>query len=248
MKKFKIIAFIFAIMTTMPILQSCLDDDDNSSDLLAISTINMISQDSKEFYFTLDDGKKMLPGDTTSIHNYLVKDGQRAFVYFNLLEEKKEGYDYNAKVQYIENILTKSVIPMDEQTTDSIGDDRINIVDMWLGGGYLNIEFQLFGTQNIQKKHMLNLVRNERQDAPQEDADYINLEFRHNAYDDTPAYLGNGFVCFKLDNIDTTKKGFNIRVNTLYNGIKQYKINMDTSTASLNASLKAYTEQTIPIK
>ena len=33
MKKFKFIAFIFAIMTTMPILQSCLDDDDNSSDL-----------------------------------------------------------------------------------------------------------------------------------------------------------------------------------------------------------------------
>lgn len=61
MKKFKFIAFIFAIMTTMPILQSCLDDDDNSSDLLAISTINMISQDSKEFYFTLDDGKKMYP-------------------------------------------------------------------------------------------------------------------------------------------------------------------------------------------
>ena len=29
MKKFKFIAFIFAIMTTMPILQSCLDDDDS---------------------------------------------------------------------------------------------------------------------------------------------------------------------------------------------------------------------------
>ena len=51
MKKFKFIAFIFAIMTTMPILQSCLDDDDNSSDLLAISTINMISQDSKGILF-----------------------------------------------------------------------------------------------------------------------------------------------------------------------------------------------------
>ena len=61
MKKFKFIAFIFAIMTTMPILQSCLDDDDNSSDLLAISTINMISQNSKEFYFTLDDGKRCIP-------------------------------------------------------------------------------------------------------------------------------------------------------------------------------------------
>ena len=61
MKKFKFIAFIFAIMTTMPILQSCLDDDDNPSDLLVVSTINMISQDSKEFYFTLDNGETMFP-------------------------------------------------------------------------------------------------------------------------------------------------------------------------------------------
>ncbi len=51
MKKFKFIAFIFAIMTTMPILQSCLDDDDNPSDLLVVSTINMISQDSKGILF-----------------------------------------------------------------------------------------------------------------------------------------------------------------------------------------------------
>ena len=57
MKKFKFIAFIFAIMTTMPILQSCLDDYDYSSYLLSISTIYFISHDSKEFYFTFDDGK-----------------------------------------------------------------------------------------------------------------------------------------------------------------------------------------------
>lgn len=57
MKKFKFIAFIIAVMTTMPILQSCLDDDDSSSDSLVISTINLISPDSKDFYFTLDDGK-----------------------------------------------------------------------------------------------------------------------------------------------------------------------------------------------
>ena len=49
MKKLKFIAYIFAIMTTMPILQSCLDDDDSPSDLLVISTINMMSQDSKDF-------------------------------------------------------------------------------------------------------------------------------------------------------------------------------------------------------
>ena len=55
MKKFKFIAFIFAIMTTTLILQSCLDDNDGPADLLVISTINKISQDSKDFYFTLDN-------------------------------------------------------------------------------------------------------------------------------------------------------------------------------------------------
>ena len=99
MKKFKFIAFIFAIMTTMPILQSCLDDDDNPSDLLVVSTINMISQDSKEFflskytsilfckefYFTLDDGKKMYPSNAQGWSNKDWVEGQRAFVIFNEL-------------------------------------------------------------------------------------------------------------------------------------------------------------------
>ena len=43
MKKFKFIAFIFAIMTTMPILQSCLDDDDNPSDLLVSTAYAVFS-------------------------------------------------------------------------------------------------------------------------------------------------------------------------------------------------------------
>ena len=62
MKKFKFIAFIIAVMTTMPIFQSCLDDD-SPSDSLVISTINLISPDSKDFYFTLDDGKTMFPSN-----------------------------------------------------------------------------------------------------------------------------------------------------------------------------------------
>ena len=61
MKKFKFIAFIFAIMTTMPILQSCLDDDDNSSDLLAISTINMISKIARNFISLWMTGKRCIP-------------------------------------------------------------------------------------------------------------------------------------------------------------------------------------------
>ena len=62
MKKFKFIAFFIAVMTTMPILQSCLDDD-SSSDSLVIGTINLISPDSKDIYITLDEGKTMFPSN-----------------------------------------------------------------------------------------------------------------------------------------------------------------------------------------
>ena len=163
MKKFKFIAFIFAIMTTMPILQSCLDDDDNSSDLLAISTINMISQDSKEFYFTLDDGKKMYPSNSQGWNNEDWVEGQRAFVIFNELEEPVNGYDLNIQVKGINPILTKDIVTMGEDDNDEekIGDDKINTTYMWINkdNKYLTIEFQYYGTHSEDKKHFLKKKR-----------------------------------------------------------------------------------------
>ena len=91
MKKFKFIAFIFAIMTTTLILQSCLDDNDGPADLLVISTINKISQDSKDFYFTLDNGEKMYPNNGQEWNSAEFAEGQRAFVIFNELETPVNG-------------------------------------------------------------------------------------------------------------------------------------------------------------
>ena len=237
MKKFKFIAFIFAIMTTMPILQSCLDDDDSSSDLLVISTINMISQDSKEFYFTLDNGKKMYPSNSQGWSNKDWVEGQRAFVIFNELEEPVNGYDLNIQVKGINPILTKDIVTMGEDDNDEekIGDDKINTTYMWINkdNKYLTIEFQYYGTHSEDKKHFLNLVINDKEEtAPTADEgnaedEYINLEFRHNSEGDTPQRLGEGYVSFKLDKIKDRmegKKGLRIRVNTIYGGPKTYEV------------------------
>ena len=236
MKKFKFSAFIFAIMTTMPIFQSCLDDDNNPSDLFVISTINMISQDSKDFYFTLDDGKKMYPSNGQGWNGSDFVEGQRAFVTFNELEEPVGGYDYNVQVKQINKILTKDIVTMDdeENTEEKIGDDKINATYMWINKDkkYLTIEFQYYGTHNEDKKHFLNLVINNPVPAPtadEEDAEdeYINLEFRHNSEGDYPQTLGEGYVSFKLDEIKNQmegKKGLRIRVNTLYGGVKTYEV------------------------
>ena len=82
----------------------------------------------------------MYPSDTTYIHNYTVENNQRVFIHFLPLEEDIPGYDYNVKLIQLENILTKDIIPLTEETADSIGNDRINATSLWITGNYLNIE------------------------------------------------------------------------------------------------------------
>lgn len=230
MKKLRttFIAFIL-LFTAMPMLQSCLDNDwDNQyPSLFAIGTIKVI--EGNDYYFTLDEGSKLYPGDTTALYNYAVVDGQRAFVYFDELDEKKEGYEYNAQIKHIENILTKDIYSMPADKADSIGDDRINIIEpLWITGDFTNIKYQLYHSNNEEKLHMLNLVINEETTGEDDKPDYLNLEFRHNAYNDDPVILGTGLASFKLDNIADllkSKKGLNIRVNSIYDGMKYITIN-----------------------
>ena len=231
MKNLKFIVFIFAVITAMPFLQSC-QDDDTPNDLLVISTINTI-QDSKDFYFTLDDGKTMFPSNPQGMEAKEYENGQRAFVIFNKLDEPINGYDYNIQVKRIQEILTKEIVTIDENenTEEKIGDNNINTTYMWItqDNKYLTIEFQYYGTHTEDKKHFLNLVINPSDEQPTADSDndYINLEFRHNNEGDYPENLGEGYVSFKLDKIKDQiegKKGLRIRVNTIYNGIKYYEV------------------------
>lgn len=230
MKKFKITLNAFLLLfITMPLLQSCLDDwDDSERSSLTVGTVRII--EGKDYYFSLDDGSKMYPGDTVYVNNYTLVEGQRAFVYFNLLDEKIDGYDYNAKINHIENILTKDIYSMPAEKADSIGDDRINATNLWITGNYLNIQYQLYHSDNPEKKHMLNLVINEASDGKNDKEGYITLEFRQNAYNDEHRLLGTGLVSFKLDKIADRlkdKKGLNIRVKTLYDGERYITVDLN---------------------
>lgn len=225
MKTKRPIFIIFIAALLMPLLHACLDDDTTNHHQLTIGTIKVV--DGQEYYFALDEGTKMYPGDTTNIHNYTVVPEQRAFVYFDLLEEKVSGYDYNAAIYRIENILTKDIYLMPAEKEDSIGDDRINITNMWIANDHLNIQYQIHYDDTSNKSHMLNLIVNEAADDKNDKEDYLTLEFRHNAYGEAQRKLGPGIVSFRLNNIRQLtegKRGLNIRVNTLYNGISYQTI------------------------
>ena len=211
--RFYSVVFTFALLI-IPMLQSCLnDDDENRGTRFTIGTIEVIGE--KEYFFNLDDGDKMYPSDTTYIHNYTVENNPRVFIHFLPLEEDIPGYDYNVKLT--------------EETADSIGNDRINATSLWITGNYLNIEHQFFHSNNPDKKHMLNLVINETAETPDPEDEYFTLEFRHNAYNDEQRTPGWGIVSFRLDKITEQlagKKGLKIIVNTIYDGKQTYTIDL----------------------
>lgn len=222
MKKLISYLSVFLLMlATCTTLYSCLDlDDDNDNNTaFSIGTIKIIQ--GRDYYFALDSGEKMYPSDTTRVHNYPLVDGQRVFIYFRPLDQKISGYDYNVQLYQLNNILTKNIIPLTAATADSIGDDRINATNMWITDRFLNIEYQIYSSDNPTKKHMLNLVINKTKGNSSDNADYIDLELRHNAFNDSGILLSWGVVSFRLDEIANQlpgKKGLKVRFNSIYDG------------------------------
>lgn len=77
MKKLRMtLATSMLLFLTAIVLQSCLDDwDDKYDTLFAVGTVKVI--EGKDYYFSLDEGSKLYPSDTTYVHDYAVTDGQR---------------------------------------------------------------------------------------------------------------------------------------------------------------------------
>ena len=251
MKKIRTYLLGLLSVAMIPALQSCLDDDNSWAEqfkdtLFSIGTVQALDGD--DYYFLLDEGSKLYPTDRTDIRNYEAVDGQRAFVYFDELPDKLPDYDYNAKVRYVENILTKDIYFMPPEKADSIGDDPINISQIWLTrDDYLNSECLFYHSNSESIKHMLSMVVNEAATGANDEPNYVTLEFRHNANQDYQLEPGYGIVSYKLDSIASLmegKEGLNIRVKTIYEGEKYIKVKFnednDTTTPGQRASVQAY--------
>ena len=232
MKKFKLIVWA-ALVSIAPLLQSCLDTDDNLTSYfpdngkLAIATVRVPDKDApRDFYFALDNGDKLIPSDTTAIKNFPATNDQRVFVGYVKTDELTEKNALSGIIFSVENILTKNTIPLTTATADSIGDNEINVTTYWVKDNFLTIEYQYLGSANPDKKHMLNLVQNQTTESTTDDG-YLHLEFRHNAFDDQTLKTVPGIVSFKTDSIAdqlTGKKGLMLRVKTIYDGIQYFKV------------------------
>lgn len=137
MRKFTKILLV-ALMA-VPFLYSC-STTYEQADKAALITVQK-SLTPAGFYGILDNGERLYPG-VMRVNYTPSNDLQRAIVYFSELDEPREGFTYNADVFNIAEITTKYITQVRDVAADTL-DNGLEITNVWIGGGFLNVELKL---------------------------------------------------------------------------------------------------------
>ncbi len=179
---------------------SCSEDDDyNDAVYVGFGLALEDSSNPLGFTIKMDDGDYLIPVAPTTVMDE-VEDSTRLLVYYEVISSANpvEGNDaYTVEILELDDILMKGIIDITPEIEDSIGNDPIIVRQMWVTGDLLNFELKFWGGNT--KKHMVNLVKQPgeitAEDMP------IQLELRHNAFDDPKNYLYSGYVSFNLSSL-----------------------------------------------
>lgn len=219
----KFFMLTLGVVLTAFLFSSCDKDDDGYSlgDVWGALVTVKPEGTGGAYSFVLDSGTTLWPA-ANHVSWYKPQKNQRAIVYYTILSEQFQGYDYSVLVRGIQDVLTK--YPAEnlggEKNDEKYGTDPVKILDMWTGDGYLNVRFAFkYGGK---EKHFVNLLhRAEVSSTP------YYFEFRHNAYDDPPMSEQRGLVAFNLSELDVKEEvTLTIKVNT-FEGSKEYSIKYD---------------------
>ncbi|MDR2470167.1 MAG: NigD-like protein [Tannerella sp.] len=215
MKKLKLI-FMSLGIAAMAFLGNSCDNSGYSLGDVWYSLVTVRPLDGA-YYLTTDKGTSLWPA-ATDIHWYKPKEKHRALAFYTLLSDEFHGYDHAIKVLSIQDILTKPIAEDKGEENDThYGDDPVKILDMWIGDGYLNVEFGFNYGGSV--KHFINLLKASDVNTP------YAFEFRHNAYHDSAYERRKGLVSFDLSTLDTggQEVELSIRVKT-FEGDKNYTV------------------------
>ena len=149
MKKFfgfnKLLASV-AVIASVMIFQSCLDDDDNGyyryAQPNALVTVKPLADNS--FFMQLDDSTTLLPVNMKN-SPYGEKE-VRALVNFEQVNESSGEYDKAVHINWIDSILTKPIAAdLGDENDEVYGTDPVDMINDWVTiaeDGYLTLRFR----------------------------------------------------------------------------------------------------------
>ena len=133
----KKIALLLVSMVTLSMFASC---DNVEGDYAAYSSfVTVRTSTATPFFFEMDNGKTAFPGDMSRKPGYEAKDGQRAMIWFNFLEQPVQGFDYNVAIYQIAHIFTSKPQFMTKAEFADMPNDGIDMLQAQLNKAYLTM-------------------------------------------------------------------------------------------------------------
>ncbi|WP_294143180.1 NigD-like protein [uncultured Sanguibacteroides sp.] len=194
MKIERILRLTILFIITVFVVASC-DDDGYSLSKFWVSYGVVHKSDEDNYTIKLDNGSVIYPS-YSNVPAQKLQDSTRLLVDFTILQDAIPGgkFDYYVRINGIEQILTKNILPYSEEILDSLGSDPVIVNDYWIAQDFLTIEFFFAGGL---AHHMINLTQHQELT---EDGKVL-LEFHHNANGDTDRYKLNSAVAFPLNKV-----------------------------------------------
>lgn len=198
MKRLLKITAIFAVISAL--FTSCADDDGYSLDKYWLS-YGVIKGTPENFNIELDNGSVLyISASNVFIHPDSVINNMRVVANYTILGDMQKNesgkVDYMVKLNSIASILSKDPVMSSTADLDALGNDPIDVVDIWFGGKFLNFKFNLYMNSKV---HFINLLVDETN--PNADADNVYVILKHNAYGDAKNAYRTGFVSFDLTSL-----------------------------------------------
>ena len=222
----KLTKILLVALMAIPFLQSC-NQPVEQADMAALVTVQK-SLDPAGFYGILDNGERLYPG-VMRVNYTPSKELQRAIVYFSELDEPREGYKYNADVFNVAEITTAHVKQVTTPAADTLH-NGLKITNAWIGGGFLNIEFEA-NVEMYFTKHLTIALQDMLIDGEAEpDGDLYPIELGFKCFPDIEDGVGttiSSMACFYLGDMYSLEnlgcRGYKIS----YKGLNSYSDEAD---------------------
>lgn len=176
MKRFSIIPLVLITL----LFTGCLNDnEDYEPEYLELGVV--IGSTPSSFLISTDSKSILKPVEVVP-QNITIEHGSRVLVRYSVVE-KVEGmtFDFTVRILAMADILTKPILHVNsELIRDSVKNDPVQIINVWIAQDFLNVEFNYSGSG--QKTHYFyTSIDPERQVAG---GVPIIIDFHHNAKDD----------------------------------------------------------------
>ncbi len=235
MKRFCPIFFIFFASV---VFVGCLDKTPPIETFVAFGTVENPNKKLTDYFFHLDNDT-LLRVVSSDYQNYVPGDGQRLFAEFYVVDDVREESDpvhYNIHLQHVNEMLTKDIFSIAPEFEDSIGNDKVSIESMWIGGDHLNALFYVYLHD---QKHLINLIQDKNKIYDEDDR--IHLEFRHNSNEDLQWQKTYAYASFDISPLQS----FDSDSVNLVVHVKPYH-NEEESTFELTYKYKQKTLESVP--